>query len=137
MVAFLMGGKMRKIKQNQNPVNPALLNIVTPMGLEFKRTGVNIGEFIGKIYGVIKYPPTVNVGWLSKVSNTAGTIISQTFIPADNTLLVESISKNIMQNRSIVESTRDPLTQKRAERGVEDGERILTQIDQNGGATRF
>ncbi len=123
---------MKRIKQNQNPVNPALLNIVTPMGLEFKRTQINIGEFTSKIYGVIKYPPTVDGGWLSKVSNTPGTIISQTFIPADNTLLVESISKNIMQNRSIVESTRDPLTQKRAERGVEDGERILTQIDQNG-----
>ncbi len=123
---------MKRVKQNQNPVNPALLNIVTPMGLEFKRTGLDIGEFTGKIYGVIKYPPTVEMGWLSKVNNIAGTIISQTFLPADNTILVESISKNIMQNRSIAESTRDPLTQKRAEKGVEDGDRILTQIDQNG-----
>ncbi len=123
---------MKKTKQNQNAVNPALLNIVTPMGLEFKRTSLNIGEFTGKIFGVAKYPPTVETGWLSKVSNTPGTIISQTFMPADNTLLVESISKNIIQNRSIVQSTRDPLTEKRAERGIEDGERILTQIDQNG-----
>jgi hypothetical protein len=123
---------MKKTKQNQNAVNPALLNIVTPMGLDFKRTSLNIGEFTCKIFGVTKYPPTVETGWLSKVSNTPGTIISQTFIPADNTLLVESISKNIMQNRSIVQSTRDPLTEKRAERGIEDGERILTQIDQNG-----
>ena len=123
---------MKKTKQNQNAVNPALLNIVTPMGMEFKRTSLNIGEFTGKIFGVTKYPTTVETGWLSKVSNTPGTIISQTFIPADNTLLVESISKNIMQNRSIAQSTRDPLTEKRAERGIEDGERILTQIDQNG-----
>ncbi len=123
---------MRKSKQNQNTRNPALLNIVTPMGMEFKRTSLNIGEFIGKILGVTKYPPIVETGWLAKVSNTPGTVISQTFMPADNTLLVESISKNIMQNRSIAQSTRDPLTQKRAERGIEDGEHILTQIDQNG-----
>lgn len=49
---------MKKNKQNQNPVNPALLNIVTPMGLEFKRAQLNIDEFTSKIYGVIKYPPT-------------------------------------------------------------------------------
>ena len=117
---------MKKTKQNQNAVNPSLLNIVTPMGMDFKRTQLTIGEFIGKIFGVTKYPPTVEIGWLSKVSNTPGTVISQTFMPADNTLLVESISKNIMQNRSIVQSTRDPLTEKACGAcGIEDGEQDI------------
>jgi hypothetical protein len=128
---------MKRSKQEQVGFNRAILNIITPMGLEFKRTSLYVGECMAKIYGVIKYPPKVGVGWLSKVSNMAGTIISQTFIPADNTLLVESISKNIMQNRSIAESSRDPLTQKRAEKGIEDGEHILTQIDQNGEAVGY
>ena len=113
-------------------INPALINIVTPMGLEFQRTQLTIGEFTAKVYGVSKYPPSVEMGWLSKVSHMPGTVISQLFVPVDNTLLVEAISRNIQQNRATAESTRDPLTQKRAEKGAEDGERILTQIDQYG-----
>ena len=128
---------MKKQSSEQYPINPALLNIVTPIGLAFKRAKLFIGEFSGKIYGVIKYPPKVGTGWLSKISNMASTIISQTFFPADNALLVESLSKSIMQNRSIAESARDPLQQTRAEKGIQDGEHVLTQIDQNGEAVGY
>jgi len=123
---------LKKQKKQQQILNKGLLNIVTPIGLVFKRTRLEVGECNAKIYGVNKYPPTVNVGWLSKVSNMAGTIISQTFMPVDNTVLVENLSKNIMQNRSNAESAREPLAQQRAEKAMEDGEHILTQIDQNG-----
>ena len=36
--------------------NNPLLNTITPMGLEFRRNTVTIGENLGKIYGVVKYP---------------------------------------------------------------------------------
>lgn len=42
------------------------------------------------------------------------------------------ISENISQNRGIANSSRDPLTQQRAEKGAEDGERIMKVIDQDG-----
>ena len=51
------------------PVNEALLNIITPMGLEIKRNSLVIGETTGKIYGIIKYPQKVDYGWLSKITN--------------------------------------------------------------------
>ena len=128
---------MKKQSSEHYSVNPALLNIVTPIGLSFKRAKLFIGEFVGRIYGVIKYPPVAGVGWLSKISNMAGTIISQTFFPADNSLLVESLSRSILQSRSTAESARDPLLRQRAEKGVQDGEHILTQIDQNGEAVGY
>jgi hypothetical protein len=51
------------------PVNQALLNVITPMGLEIRKNSLVIGENTGKIYGVIKYPQKVDIGWLSKVTN--------------------------------------------------------------------
>ena len=111
--------------------NNPLLNTITPMGLEFRRNTVTIGENLGKIYGVVKYPQEVEIGWLSKVSNMPGTIVSLTFTPADAGELIEAISKNISQNRGIANSSRDPLTQQRAEKGAEDGERIMKEIDQD------
>ena len=112
--------------------NSPLLNTITPIGLEFKRNNVVIGENVGRIYGVTKYPQEVDMGWLSKVSNMPGTIVSQTFTPVDAGELIEAISKNISQNRGIANSSRDPLTQQRAEKGATDGERIMKEIDQDG-----
>ena len=36
------------------PVNEALLNVITPMGLEFRRNSLVIGENTGKVYGIIR-----------------------------------------------------------------------------------
>lgn len=124
---------MRKAHKEQVPVNHALMNTITPIdGIEFRRNGLEIGENTGRIYGVIKYPPQVEVGWLSKISNIPGTIISIMISPVDNSALMEAVSRNIIQNRGIAESTKDPLTRQRAEKGALDGEKLLTQIDQNG-----
>ncbi len=128
---------MRKQRKQQQVLNKGLLNIVTPIGIEFKRTKLYVGECNAKIYGVNKYPPTVDVGWLSKVSNLAGTIISQAFQPVDNSTLIENISKNISQNRSTAESASDPLAQITAEKAIQDGELMLKQIVENGEAVGY
>lgn len=112
--------------------NEAILNIITPMGLEFKRNSMYAGENIGKLYGVIKYPPEVNIGWLSKINNMPGTIVCQTFTPTDNSELIQNISSTIRQKTGEAESARDPLVRQRAMKAVEQGENIMKQIDQNG-----
>ncbi len=112
--------------------NEAILNIITPMGLEFKRNSMYAGENIGKLYGIIKYPPEVNIGWLSKINNMPGTIVCQTFTPTDNSELIQNISSTIRQKTGEAESARDPLVRQRAMKAVEQGENIMKQIDQNG-----
>lgn len=112
--------------------NEAILNIITPMGLEFKRNSMYAGENIGKLYGIIKYPPEVNIGWLSKINNMPGTIVCQTFTPTDNSELIQIISSTIRQKTGEAESARDPLVRQRAMKAVEQGENIMKQIDQNG-----
>lgn len=123
-----------KKKQDTLPVeaNEAILNIITPMGLEFKRNCMYAGENIGKLYGIIKYPPEVNIGWLSKINNMPSTIVCQTFTPTDNSELIQNISSTIRQKTGEAESARDPLVRQRALKAVEQGENIMKQIDQNG-----
>ena len=45
-----------KKKEETLPVNEALLNVITPMGLEIKRNSLVIGENMGKVYGAVRYP---------------------------------------------------------------------------------
>ena len=114
------------------PVNEALLNVITPMGLEFRRNSLVIGENTGKVYGIIRYPQKVDYGWLSKITNIPSTVVTENIKPIDNGTLINSISKSIIQNRGIADSAKDPLTRQRAEKAAEDGEKIMLRIDRDG-----
>lgn len=124
--------KNKKNTQIEISLNNALLNLITPMGFEIKRNSLVIGENTGKVYGIVKYPQKVDFGWLAKLTNIPGTIVSISFTPIDNGAFIESLSRSVIQSRGTAESAKDPLVQKRAERAAKDGERIMVQIDQNG-----
>ena len=114
------------------PVNQSLLNVITPMNLEIHKNSLEIGENTGRVYGVIKYPQKVDIGWLSKITNIPGTVANISFRPVDNGALISAISKSITQNRGMAESAKDPLSRQRADKAAEDGERVMLQIDQHG-----
>ena len=119
-------------RQEQVTVNHALLNVITPVGLEFQKNRLSIGENLGKIYGVIRYPGKVEVSWLSRITNIPGTFVSIGFTPVDNTTLISAISRSVVQQRGLAEGAKDPLSRQRAEKSAEDGEKIITQIDREG-----
>ncbi|SNT21558.1 protein of unknown function DUF87 [Anaerovirgula multivorans] len=123
---------MKKLQNNQTTTNNALLNIITPIGLEIKRNSLIIGENTGRIYGIVKYPQKVDYGWLAKITNIPGTVVSITFVPIDNGEFISGVSKSIIQNRSAAETAKDPLVRQRAERAAVDGEKIMLQIDREG-----
>lgn len=116
----------------QAPVNNALLNVVTPMGLSFEKNRLSIGENIGRAYGIIRYPQKVDAGWLSRLTNIPGTLVSIGFKPVDNGSLINAISRSVVQQRGLAEGARDPLSRQRAEKAAEDGEKVILQIDREG-----
>ena len=118
--------------QQQDLQNNALLNVITPIGLEFNKNSLSIGENIGKIYGLIRYPQKVEVEWLSRITNIPSTIVSIGWQPVDNTTLINAISRSVVQQRGLAEGAKDPLSRQRAEKAAEDGEKIIMQIDREG-----
>ena len=118
--------------QEQDVTNSALLNVITPVGLEFQKNSLSIGENIGKIYGLIRYPQKVDAEWLSKITNIPATIVSIGFKPVDNATLISAISRSVVQQRGFAEGAKDPLSRQRAEKAAEDGEKIIMQIDREG-----
>lgn len=119
-------------KERQSLLNASLLNIISPVALEFKHNKMILGENLARTYGVIKYPQAPSYGWLSRITNIPSTICSITYRPIDSGIFVDNIARSINRNRGVVNSTKDPLTKSRAEKAVEDGERIMRNIDQQG-----
>ena len=124
--------KKKEIEALQEVPNHALLNVITPVGLEFTKNSLSIGENFGKAYGIIRYPQKVEPEWLSKITNIPSTIVSIGFSPVDNGTLISAISRNVSQQRGIAEGAKDPLSRQRAEKAAEDGETIMKQIDREG-----
>jgi len=114
------------------PLNQELVNFITPIGLEIKRNSLAIGENTGRVYGIVKYPPKVEMGWLSRITNIPNTVVSIGFRPVDNSMLISAISKSITQQRGIADSAKDPLTRQRADKAADDSEKIMLQIDREG-----
>ena len=106
--------------QEQDVTNSALLNVITPVGLEFQKNSLSIGENIGKIYGLIRYPQKVDAEWLSKITNIPATIVSIGFKPVDNATLISAISRSVVQQRGFAEGAKDPLSRQRAEKAAEE-----------------
>ncbi len=112
--------------------NSALLNVITPVGMEFNKNSLSVGENMGKVYGVIRYPQKVEVEWLSRITNLPSTIVTIGWRPVDNAALISAISRSIVQQRGYADGAKDPLSRQRAEKAADDGERIIRQIDREG-----
>jgi len=123
---------MSKKQIDEVPINAALLNSITPIGMEFKQNTITVGESSGRVYGIVKYPQTVDYGWLSRLTNIPSTIASITFTPVDDSAFLESLSNTIRQKRGEADSAKDRLVAMRAERAAEDAEKMIIQVDQHG-----
>ncbi len=122
----------RENVQEQEIRNNALLNVITPVGLGFSKNSLDLGENMGKVYGIIRYPQKVEAEWLSRITNIPSTIISIGWRPVDNATLINAISRNVVQQRGLADGAKDPLSRQRAEKAADDGEKIIMQIDREG-----
>ena len=105
----------RENVQEQETRNNALLNVITPVGLGFSKNSLDLGENMGKVYGLIRYPQKVEVEWLSRITNIPSTIVSIGWRPVDNATLINAISRSVVQQRGLAEGAKDPLSSQRAE----------------------
>ncbi len=125
-----MFGKQRI--QEQKLQNKALLNVVAPIGIGFAKNSLDLGENMGKVFGLIHYPQKVEVEWLSKITNIPATVVAIGWRPVDNAKLINAISRSVVWQRGIADGAKDPLSRQRAEKAADDGENIIMQIDREG-----
>lgn len=119
-------------KQNfeERQTNTALQAAITPIGLEFERNQLLLGENYCRIYAVISYPAECEYGWCSRLTNIPGTIVAINYEALDNGSLISTMSKNITIQRGIELSSKDALERQRAKKSADDQERIMQQMDQ-------
>ncbi len=119
------------MKKTENQ-NREILDAITPIELNFGRNRFGIGEMLAKAYGIIRYTPSVHLGWLAQLTNLGSCLISITYTPNTDSELINAISRNIAQQRGEAMGTRDYIKQQRAETGVANAEEIIRKVDRDG-----
>lgn len=124
---------MKKQKQKKNmPVNQSanqqLLNIITPSGIDFNNNYASIGEGVGKIYCINRYPSEVDYGWLSQIVNMPGTaaVIEYRYSPEDR--LIKAFNKRIAELKSLVETEKKESERQKIEYAIEDLKKMINRI---------
>lgn len=133
--------KREKQRKNANPKkakdaiaktqNASLLNIISPQGLKFNRTSVDISDSNATFAAISKLPNEVEVGWLSKITNCDGALVCIGITPLNSGGFTNILSKNIANQRSIESTAVDALKRIRAEQSADNSELLMKQIDQN------
>lgn len=80
----------------QSSVNDHILNIIAPAGIDYDSAHANIGENVGKIYCISRYPTdNLDYGWLAALCQLEGTITSIEFRRTDADNLVAVYNRKI------------------------------------------
>lgn len=111
-------------------VNNNILDVITPMGIEFKNSYFMFGESLCKVMLIMKYPSRVKIGWLSKVANMPGVTCSIHLTPTDPGKLITNISTSMGELGGRINAGGSALMIQRAKRQYKDAEKMLQKIDQ-------
>ena len=85
---------MKKKEIERIKFNSALSNVLTPIGgLEYKKNSFRIGDVLGKVFVIVKYPQDVKMGWIEDICNIPNTLTSFNVITTEKEVLMQKISK--------------------------------------------
>lgn len=129
----LLIGKKRRITTNV-PENEAaqLLNAITPVGgYTFNSNTLQIGNVIGRCYGVVKYPPQVSYGWLVQLMSCLDAVTCLTYYPGSGEL-GDALSRAIHRSATNMAASNDARTQKQYMRQMEGADRLIDEMDAGG-----
>ena len=106
---------MKKKELARIKFNRTLSNVLTPIGgLEYKKTHFRIGDVLGEVFVIVKYPQEVKMGWIEDICNIPNTITSFNVLPTEKDILMQKISKGKFDNENSLDGVTDEILRKRA-----------------------
>lgn len=110
-------------------LNEHILNIITPSGIDYDSTHANIGENVGKIYCISRYPAeNIKYGWLAALCQLEGTITSIEFRRTDADNLIDVYNKKITQLKGDRTTAKVESDKQLIDKAIKDLEGLIQKI---------
>lgn len=111
-----------------NDVNENVLNIITPSGIDYDNNHINIGENVGAIYTISKYPSHVDYGWLVDLCSLEGTATVIEYRHTSPARMIKVMNKRISELKSNAETAKEESERQGYARGVKDLKEMIKRI---------
>ncbi len=122
----------KKKTSGQKPaeqVNQHILNIITPAGIDFDSNHANIGDNVGKVYAVTKYPADgVDYGWMAPLCNMEGTATTVEFRYTDPAKITEVFNKKISELKADRELAKQESERQQIDQAIKDLQEMIHRI---------
>lgn len=109
-------------------INENLLNIIQPSSVEFDTRSTALGENVGKIYAISRYPYTSDYGWLAPLCNLEGTATTIEFKYTDSANLISIFNASIKEKRGNLGTIRSESEKQVTEKEIRDLEKLINRL---------
>lgn len=110
------------------PVNENILNIIQPAGIDFDNLHTSLGENVGKIYCISRYPNSGEYGWLAPLCNLVGTATTIEFHYTDPGNLIAMYDKRIGELKGNQGTLKKQSEIEINENAIKDLERLIKRL---------
>lgn len=109
-------------------VNENVLNIITPSGIDHDNNHINIGENVGEIFTISKYPSHVDYGWLVDLCSLEGTATVIEYRHTSPARMIKVMNKRISELKSNADTAKEESDRQSYARGVKDLKEMIKRI---------
>jgi hypothetical protein len=111
-----------------NDVNENVLNIITPSGIDHDNNHINIGENVGAIYTISKYPSHVDYGWLVDLCSLEGTATVIEYRHTSPARMIKVMNNRISELNSNADTAKKESERQSYVRGAKDLKEMIKRI---------
>lgn len=118
-----------ELPQAVSDVNQHILNIITPSGIDFDTTHANIGENVGKIFTISRYPAeALDYGWLAELCNLEGTSTTVEYRNTDSANIVRVYDKRISELKADRETKKNESEKQQIDQAIKDLQKMIHRL---------
>lgn len=119
-------------KEKKATLNPAIVNVITPVNILIERNHVYLGENKAAVYGMVEYPAEPEYGWLRNIANLPSTIFHAKFRATNHEQLIDELNYNINRTKlTLGGSIRDYSEEAKLENRLENQKLLVKRIIDN------
>ena len=117
-------------KENDR-VNEYILNLIQPAGIDDSDNHASIGDGYGRIYAIIKYPASVDYGWLAPLCNLEGTATIIEYRYALPNAMLKAFDKRIKELRNKHDEAKNESEKAQYKKAIDDLDKMIKRISVN------
>lgn len=109
-------------------INENILNIISPAGIDFDSMHTSLGENVGKLYSVTRYPYSNDYGWLAPLCNLEGTSTTIEFHYTEPAPLIDIFDRRINEMEGNKGTLKNQSERDLNEKAIEDLRKLVKKL---------